>query len=57
MVVEDDSLNLDIDQFRKRLEHYGEACNSLDKARKILDSMSFEMDYNNVKIKSNSFFI
>lgn len=40
----DDALNLDVDQFCRRLEHYNGACNSLDKARKILDSMNFDIE-------------
>lgn len=43
---------MDIDQFCKRLEHYRDACNSIDRARQMLDSINFESEGDDERIKS-----
>ncbi|KAI6182356.1 CID domain-containing protein [Aphelenchoides bicaudatus] len=48
----EDAADVDIEKFRGRLEHYRDACNSIDQARQILGSINFEYECDDPRIKS-----
>lgn len=47
----DDTTVLDLEAFCKKLESYGDACSAIDRARKILDSINFELEADDSRIK------
>ncbi|KAI6179415.1 CID domain-containing protein [Aphelenchoides besseyi] len=50
----DDGTVLDPDLFTEKLSSYSSACNAIDKARTILDSINFDVDFDDNQVNSSN---